>query len=121
MWSRRQRVAPGPENTNFAFPAVASGLAAGDFRVAWQDDRRSPTESWNTWARQTSDGGATWGRRVQLSGGGPRPMYKSASGYAFPYGDYISLAVDGQGRNHVIWGAGESYYGNGGAWYTRGR
>ena len=121
MWSRRQRLAPGPASTSFAFPVVASGLAAGDFRVAWQDDRRAPTERWNTWMRQTTDGGATWERRVQLSGGGARPMYKSASGYAFPYGDYIGLAVDGQGLSHVIWGAGESYYGNGGAWYTRGR
>ena len=38
----------------------------------------------------------------------------------FPYGDYLSLSVDGKGTNHVIWGEGESYNGPGGARYARG-
>jgi hypothetical protein len=29
--------------------------------------------------------------------------------------------VDAEGTNQVIWGAGESYDGNGGSWFTRGK
>ena len=46
--------------------------------------------------------------------------YKTRAGYMFPYGDYLSLSVDGEGTNHVIWGEGASYNGPGGVWYTRG-
>jgi hypothetical protein len=33
----------------------------------------------------------------------------------------MEIAVDGRGRNHVVWGEGISYIGPGGTWYTRGR
>jgi hypothetical protein len=45
--------------------------------------------------------------------------YKTAGGYAFPYGDYLEIAVDAEGRTHLIWGEGASYGGPGGTWYTR--
>ena len=48
-----------------------------------------------------------------------RAPYKHPAGYTFPYGDYLSLSVDGDGANHVIWGEGASYDGPGGSWYTR--
>ena len=37
------------------------------------------------------------------------------------FGDYLEMAVDGEGANHVIWGEGESFDGNGGTWFTRGQ
>jgi hypothetical protein len=115
-WSARQVIS----NVDNAFPAVAAGLSAGDFRVVWQDDRFGQTDGWNTWYRETSNGGTTWSvpyRLSDLTSGAP---YKDSTGYQFPYGDYLEIAVDGLGMNHIIWGEGSSYTGPGGTWYTRG-
>ncbi|HJO03614.1 MAG TPA: sialidase family protein [Acidobacteriota bacterium] len=121
LWSRRRSLPRPSPRVSFVFPAVVAGPDRGDFRVAWMDDRRAPQSRWNTWSVRTVDAGATWESRVRLSGGGPETSYSDLEGYAFPYGDYFQLAVDGDGRNHVVWGAGESYDGSGGVWYTRGR
>ena len=48
------------------FPAVASGLTAGDFRVAWMDDRNGPG-SFNVWYRTTTNVGASFTPMVRLS------------------------------------------------------
>ena len=45
---------------------------------------------------------------------------KSADGHAFPYGDYLEIAVDSTGVAQMIWGAGASFDGPGGVWFTRG-
>ena len=63
----------------------------------------------------------SWSAAMRLSDLGSGASYKTAAGYAFPYGDYFEIAVDGTGRNHVIWAEGTSYDGPGGTWYTRGR
>lgn len=127
-WSRRKRISRAHRWVNNAFPAAEAGSLPGDFRVVWQDDRktRPPRDTnevrwWNTWYRSTTDGGATWSKPIRLSNRGERTIYKSRRGYGFPYGDYLWLAVDGTGTNHVIWGEGESLSGNGGTWLTRGR
>jgi len=120
-WSARQDVSNGSTAVNNAFPALAAGPAAGDFRLAWQDDRKGSTTAWNTWYRRTSNGGATWSAPVRLSDLGSGASYKSANGYAFPYGDYFEIAVDSSGTAHVVWGEGASYDGPGGTWYTRGQ
>jgi hypothetical protein len=117
-WGPPIPLSEGPAGTNHAFPVVASGPTAGDFRVVWQDDR---TGRWNTWFRQTTDGGHTWTAGLRLSDRPDGAPYKSPDGYGFPYGDYYDLAVDRGGRTHVIWGAGESYAGRGGSWYTKGQ
>jgi hypothetical protein len=104
-------------------PAIAAGPAAGDFRLMWQDDRNG-AEAWNTWYARSTDGGATWSAPVRLSNLGSGAPYKSASGYAFPFGDYGGLAVDAAGTNFAIWGEGDGIYtggGTGGSWWTRGR
>ncbi|MEW5985936.1 MAG: sialidase family protein, partial [Chloroflexota bacterium] len=119
-WSPRRELSNGDPDVNNGFPAVSAGPTPGDFRVVWQDDRHGPTESFNTWLRQTLDGGRTWRAAVRLSDRPSGPPYKHPAGYQFPYGDYLELAVDGNGVNHVLWGAGESYTGPGGTWYTRG-
>ena len=51
-----------------------------------------------------------------MPGGAP---YKTAAGYAFPYGDYFGIAVDAESRTHLIWGEAAGYSGSGGVWHTR--
>lgn len=119
QWTPRVRVSqPGAAATN-GFPGVAAGPEPGDFRVVWQGDNGNP-QSWNTYYRRTTDGGASWGPIARLSDRARGAPYKHARGYLFPYGDYLGISVDGRGANHVIWGEGSSYNGPGGAWYTRG-
>jgi hypothetical protein len=68
----------------------------------------------------TLDGGATWSASELLSDLEAGAPYKGPLGYLFPYGDYYEIAIDGDDVNHIIWGAGTSYTGPGGSWYTRG-
>ena len=97
-------------------------VLADDFRVVWQGNNDGQTDAWNTWYRRTTDGGRTWSEPLRLSDTATTPApYHSADGYRFPYGDYLELAVDGEGVNHVIWGEGLSYIGPGGSWSTSGR
>ena len=119
-WSARTQISDPSPSVNNAFPAIASGPTSNDFRVTWQDDRNGSTTAWNTWYRRTANGGSSWSTALRLSDEGTGAPYKTAAGYAFPYGDYFEMAVDSTGRNHVIWGEGASYDGPGGTWYTRG-
>lgn len=116
-WSRRRRVVHSAGGASHAFPVVLGGPGPEEFRVLWQDDRRG---AWNTWFRRTRDGGMSWEQAARLSARGAEAPYKVDGGYAFPYGDYFGAATDGAGRTHVVWGAGESWGGRGGAWFTRG-
>jgi len=118
-WTRRFQVSQPNEKASNGFPAIAAGPAAGDFRVVWQGNNGDP-QGWNTFYRRTIDGGATWSETVQLSDRAHGAPYKTRAGFLFPYGDYLSLSVGGDGTNHVIWGEGTSYDGPGGSWYTRG-
>ena len=127
-WSPRRRRSRSSRSINNAFPAVEAGPFPGDFRLVWQDDRKTKKrrqdnsrKRWNTWYRRTQDGGATWSRAIRLSDQRALESYKRSRGYAFPFGDYLWLAVDRNGTNHVIWGEGESNEGNGGTWFTRGQ
>ena len=86
------------QNTGDAgFPVIEAGPAANDFRVAWQDNRNGAT-AYNTWYRRTTDGGATWSTQVRLSDATSGAPYKTAAGYAFPYGDYFDIDVTRRGR-----------------------
>jgi hypothetical protein len=58
---------------------------------------------------------------VRLSDLGSGAPYKTAAGYAFPYGDYFEMETAPSGVNYVIWSEGTSYVGPGGSWYTRGQ
>ena len=121
-WSARQQISVPSASVHNAFPAVAAHpTIANDFRVTWQDDRIQSQTGWNTWYRRTTNGGSSWSspdvRVSDLATGAP---YKTANGYAFPYGDYHELSAGPDGKSHVIWGAGASYTGPGGTWYTRG-
>ena len=118
-WSGRKEISNGSSAVNNAFPALAAGPKRGDFRLAWQDDRNGSTNAWNTWYRHTTDGGDSWTEPVRVSDKADGAPYKTSAGYAFPYGDYFEIAVDADGRAHLIWGEGASYSGPGGTWYTR--
>ena len=117
-WKGRRLSRRWPRAHN-SFTDVEAGPVAGDFRIVWQGSFRSRVDAWNTFYRRTTDGGATWGRISRLSDLGTGAPYKSPAGYLFPYGDYLAIAVDGQGIDHVIWGEGTSWNGPGGVWYTR--
>lgn len=116
-WSSRADI--GQNTGDNGFPSVEAGTSAGDFRVAWQDSRNGAA-AWNTWYRRTTNGGGTWAAQVKLSDATGGATYKTANGYAFPYGDYFDLAVSSSGQNFVIWGEGPNYVGPGGTWFTRG-
>ena len=116
-WSPRADI--GQNTGDNGFPSVEAGTSAGDFRVGWQDSRNGAA-AWNTWYRRTTNGGSTWAAQVKLSDATGGATYKTANGYAFPYGDYFDLAVNSSGQNFVIWGEGPNYVGPGGTWFTRG-
>ena len=116
-WSARTDI--GQNTGDNGFPSVEATATAGDFRVAWQDSRSGVT-AWNTWYRATTNGGSTWSAQVRLSDASGGATYKTTNGYAFPYGDYMDLAVNNSGQNFVIWGEGPNYVGPGGTWFARG-
>jgi hypothetical protein len=121
-WTARLQISVASTSVNNAFPSVvAHPTNAGDFRVTWQDDRQQSQTGWNTWYKRTSNGGNTWSADVRLSDLTSGAPYKNANGYAFPYGDYQSLAVGPDGANQVTWGEGISYTGPGGCWAARGQ
>jgi hypothetical protein len=103
------------------FQQVVAGPTANDFRTIWSDDRNG-TSRYNTYFSRTTDAGATWTSEVLLSNVGtfPGATYKTATGYHFPFGDYMSLAVTNTGANVAIWGEGENRDTVGGCWYAIG-
>ena len=119
-WTPRLQISQPNDEASNGFPAVAAGLVAADFRVVWQGNGDGNHTGWDTYYRRTTDAGLIWGPIIQLSDRTNGPPYKNRAGYDFPYGDYLSLTVDGSGRNRVIWGEGASYTGPGGVWFTRG-
>lgn len=113
-WTSRAEISGAGSAVTKTFPAVAAGPDAGDFRVVWMDNK---TGDWDTWYRRLA--GGTWSVPVKLSNRNSGAPYKSPHGFGFPYGDYLGVSVGRGGRAHAIWGAGPSYNGPGGTWYTR--
>jgi hypothetical protein len=114
-WSSPSPVATAGNSTS---PAIVAGPRAGDFRLVWQDDRNG-RHAWNTWFARSTNAGATWSAAVRLSDRGGGAAYKNPNGYAFPFGDYLGLAVDASGTDYVIWGEGAAVYHPGGTWWAR--
>jgi hypothetical protein len=115
-WSDRKRVSPlGP--AIIASFSAATGRGAGDFRIAWQDDRNG-YHRWNTFVRTSSDGGVHWSPEVDVSDANGGRGYKFAKGYKADYGDYMEVAITDTGKTFAVWGEGFSYYGPGGTWYN---
>lgn len=116
-WSTPQSVsaAPRPQSRDTAdhdFQMIATS-GSGKLCVAWVDDRRGGLD---VWARCSIDGAKTFGADVLLSDRGDGASYKSPSGFKSFYGHYGGMEIDGSGRLHVVWGAGEPEYRTGGVW-----
>ena len=111
---------------------LAAG-AAGDVRVAWMDNR---TSWYNTWYRETSDGGQTWSAEVKLSNLTEGDPWQGPLGFKirteissqkfscltakhFPYGDYGKLAIDSEGFSVVAWGEGPGWLSGGNVYFAR--
>ncbi len=110
-WSARQMVNADGTAAWHAFPAIDAG-SAGDVRVAWMDNRTGPF-GFNVWYAESSDGGIRWSAEVQVSQYAPGYAWITQQGFAFPYGDYITLDLDSSGHVYSAWGEGPSYVGPG--------
>ncbi len=121
-WLPRIGVSAARAGVEHAFPAIVAGNT-GDVRIAWMDQRSSTSTSsnWNTYYRSSSNGGATWGEEIQISGYVPGYSYIGEEGFRFPFGDYFGLAIDNHGDTHVVWGEGLNYQSPGSIWHASGR
>ncbi len=121
-WLPRVNVSDAEPGVEHAFPAIVAGNT-GDVRIAWMDLRSSSPNSpyWNTYYRSSSNGGATWGEEIRVSGYVPGYRYIGKEGFRFPFGDYFSLAIDNHGDTHVVWGEGMNYQSPGSIWHASGR
>jgi hypothetical protein len=124
-WSDRSNVSHAVPGVEHSFPALVAGTA-GDVRIAWMDARATEAGHpdrplWNTYYRSSTNGGASWSPETQLSGPVRGYDYILPSGFRFPFGDYFSLAIDGEGTTHAVWGEGRNYKSPGSIWYAQGR
>ncbi len=115
-WSPRIDVSNTPSGVEHSFPAIAA-RNSGDVRIGWMDT--SQAGQWNVFYKTSTDGGQTWSSNSVLSSYVPGYSYITPNGFNFPYGDYWEMTIDNLGQTHAIWGAGESYSGNGNIWYAR--
>lgn len=115
-WSARTEVSTAPAGSAHAFPAIVAG-AAGDVRIGWMDSRAGTL--WNTYYRESTNGGATWSAERDLSTFVTGYSYILPDGFGYPYGDYWELDIDGNGRTHAVWGEGLNYDSPGSIWYAR--
>ena len=121
-WSAHLGVSSAAMGVEHCFPAIIAG-GPGDVRVGWMDTRAStPGQTlWNTFYRNSTNGGATWSPETRLSGPASGYDYILPAGFRFPFGDYFSMAIDNESTTHVVWGEGQDYKSPGSIWYTRGR
>jgi len=113
-WSPRIELSTDTANSWHVFTGVAAG-SAGDVRVAWMDNR---TGAYNVWYRSSTDGGHTWSAEVQVSQFRSGYSYVTTQGFAFPYGDYLTLALDPTGHVQAVWGEGPNWVGPGNTLYS---
>ncbi len=117
-WLARANVSDAGVGVEHAFPAIVAGNN-GDVRIAWMDKRNTPY--WNTFYRGSSNGGATWGEEIRVSGFVSGYRYIGKDGFRFPFGDYFGLAIDNHSDTHIVWGEGLNYQSPGSIWHAAGR
>jgi hypothetical protein len=110
-WSGRVDVTGAPSGTNAAFPALTA-TGTGDFRGWFMDDRNGAS-GWNVWYVRSTNGGGSWSTPVRLSNVTSGTVYKSAAGFAEPYGDYGEIDITNNGKSFAAWGEGIDYVGPG--------
>jgi hypothetical protein len=113
-WSSRLQLSTDAGNSWHVFGGIAAG-GSGDVRVAWMDNR---TGAYNVWYRSSTDGGHTWSAEVKVSQFREGYSYVTTQGFAFPYGDYITLALDPTGHVQLAWGEGPNWVGPGNTLYS---
>src|SRR6266699_3252948 len=113
-WSSRIDLGADATPSFHVFPGVAAA-SAGDVRVAWMDNH---TRAYNVWYRSSADGGSTWSAETQVSAFRSGYAYVTRQGFAFPYGDYVTLALDPNGNVQLAWGEGPDYNGPGNTLYS---
>ena len=116
-WSVPAEINAAGNNTS---PAVVAGPPRRRFspRLARQPQR--PPRMEHVVRAQFRRGHDRGAMRSGSPNRGAIAPYKHRAGYDFPFGDYLDLAVDSRGVNHVIWGEGSAVYVPGGTWWTRG-
>jgi hypothetical protein len=124
-WSERVNVSNAGPGVEHSFPTLVAGVP-GDVRIGWMDARAAEAghpdrRLWNTFYRNSTNGGATWNAETRLSGGAEGYDYALPAGFRFPFGDYFGLAIDSDGTTHAVWGEGRDYKSPGSIWYARGR
>jgi BNR repeat-like domain len=117
-WLPRAAVSSADPGVEHAFPNIVAGNN-GDVRIAWMDLRKKPY--WNTFYRNSSNGGATWSDEITVSSYVPGFKYISKDGFRFPFGDYFGMAIDNHSDTHIVWGEGLNYQSPGSIWHASGR
>lgn len=97
-----------------AFPAGV-GMGQSTFRITYMD---KTTGRFNTWSRESTDGGVTWGAPQRISNNTKGAAYLNTEGFREAYGDYQQIVYTSAGRAFAVWGAGPTYYGPGGVWFN---
>jgi hypothetical protein len=105
-WSGRIEVSADGTPSFHVFPGVAAG-SSGEVRVAWMDNR---TGAYNVWYRASADGGRTWSSEIKVSAFRSGYSYVIPKGFAFPYGDYLTLDLDSKGEGPNYTGPGNTLY-----------
>lgn len=122
-WSARTEVSTAASGIHHNFPAI-DARGNGDVRVTWMDGRANHegTPVWNTYYRSSANGGSTWTSEVDISTYvAGLDTYIFPEGFRFPFGDYYEIAIDNNGKVHVVTGQGFSYDSPGSIWYTQGQ
>jgi hypothetical protein len=114
-YSARRQVSTASAGTEHSFPALAVGTTAGDLRLAWMDTRSG---AWQVYYRASVDGGTHLSSTVRISSFVPGYDYLGHNGFVLPYGDYMALSVDDDGRTQAAFGEGPSYAGPGNIWVS---
>lgn len=115
-WSARTELTPVGGAGNASFPAIDGG-ASGVFRLTWLESRGGV---WNAYYRASSDGGITWSTEQDISDASGGAAYKTAAGFASPYGDYDGIAITNTGKSVAAIPEGASFStGPGNIWINR--
>lgn len=99
-WSEPIVLASGQDAEYRGYPAIAA--TGRRIHVAWMERK----DKWyRVCYRGSIDGGKTWSDRVLLSQPEKPSDLLTAEGFKSPFGHYMTLAEDGTGIVHAVWGA----------------